>query len=234
MARRENTAVLTAPVPTFDGDITHHEAARAVEDLVRERYEEVGRLLVRFGNPPKFAIPFRTDKPFEKLSVKLKARDGTEHKIEFLCKGQLVVVDGIHPDTHRPYSWHGGTLVETPWEELPSITKAEAHQLVDDAVDLLVRDFGFTRVRGLNPKGKTRATAWTKASTNQATITGPHLKRYPQRSPSFLTTSDGTTGTASAWRCGARQTGWRKATPPSIRGRRSSNGTTPPSPVSGG
>ena len=72
-----NSGVITAPVPAFDGDITHPEAARAVEDLVRERYEEVGRLLVRFGNPPKFAIPFRTDEPFEKLSVYLKARDGS-------------------------------------------------------------------------------------------------------------------------------------------------------------
>jgi DNA-binding transcriptional ArsR family regulator len=151
-----NTGALTAPMPTFDGDITHPEAARAVEDLVRERYEEVGCLLVRFGNPPKFAIPFRTDKPFKKLSVKLKALDGTEHKIEFLCDGQQIVVDGIHPDTGKPYGWYGGTLIETPREELPSITQAEAQQLVEDAVVLLVRDFGFTRVRGLKYKGKTK------------------------------------------------------------------------------
>jgi DNA-binding transcriptional ArsR family regulator len=143
-----NSGVITAPVPTFDGDITHPEAARAVEDLVRERYEEIGRLLVRFGNPPKFAIPFRTDEPFEKMLVCLKAQDGSLHKIEFLGKGQQVVVDGIHPDTGKPYGWHGGTLIETPREELPSITQAEAQQLVDDAVDLLVRDFGFTRVNG--------------------------------------------------------------------------------------
>jgi hypothetical protein len=109
-----NTGVINAPTPAFDGDITHPEAARAVEDLVRERYAEVGHVLVRFGNPPKFAIPFRTDEPFEKLVVCLKAQDGTEHKIEFLCDGQQFVVDGIHPDTGKPYSWHGGTLVETP------------------------------------------------------------------------------------------------------------------------
>ena len=67
-------------------------------------------------------------------------------KIEFLCKGQQVV-DGIHPDTHRPYSWHGGTL-RSVGSGSPSITKAEAHQLVDDTVDLLVRDFGFTPSAG--------------------------------------------------------------------------------------
>ena len=153
-----NSGVITAPVPAFDGDITHPEAARAVEDLVRERYEEVGRLLVRFGNPPKFAIPFRTDEPFEKLSVKLKAPDGTEHKIEFLCDGQQVVVDGIHPDTGKPYSWHGGTLVETPREELPSITKAEAQQLVDDAVDLTGQGFSSSHA--------STATGWSPAFHN--------------------------------------------------------------------
>jgi hypothetical protein len=98
-----NSGVITAPVPAFDADITHPEAAQAVEDLVRERYEEAGRLLVRFGKAPKRAIPFRTDEPFEKLTVYLKAPDGSSQKLEFLCKGQLVVVDGIHPDTDKPW-----------------------------------------------------------------------------------------------------------------------------------
>ena len=151
-----NTGVITAPMPTFDGDITHPEAARAVEDLVRERYEEVGHVLVRFGNPPKFAIPFRTGKPFGKLSVYLKAPDGSRHKIEFLCKGQQVVVDGIHPDTGKPYGWHGGTLIETPREELPHITAEEAQQLINDAANLVVSQFGFVRVGWEKPKGKTK------------------------------------------------------------------------------
>ena len=37
-----NTGVLNRAVPTFDVDILNEDAARAVEDMVRERYEEPG------------------------------------------------------------------------------------------------------------------------------------------------------------------------------------------------
>ena len=37
-----NTGVLTRTVPTFDVDILNEDAARAVEDMVREHYEETG------------------------------------------------------------------------------------------------------------------------------------------------------------------------------------------------
>ena len=41
--------------------------SRAIEELVRERYEERGYVPVRIGKPPKRAIPFRTDEPFTKI-----------------------------------------------------------------------------------------------------------------------------------------------------------------------
>ena len=42
------------------------------------------------------------------MAADFKSPNGEEHKIEVLCNGQQVVVDGVHPDTHRPYTWHGG------------------------------------------------------------------------------------------------------------------------------
>ena len=47
----------------------HPEAAEAVEALVRERFEERGIILVRFGRAPKRAILLRTnpDEAFGKL-----------------------------------------------------------------------------------------------------------------------------------------------------------------------
>jgi hypothetical protein len=63
-----NTGVLTRLVPTIDIDILNPEAAQAVETLVRERHEEHGNILVRFGLRPKRAIPFRTDEPFKKIT----------------------------------------------------------------------------------------------------------------------------------------------------------------------
>jgi putative DNA primase/helicase len=143
-----NTGILTRFTPTLDIEITHVDAAKAVADLAAERFDSRGYVLTRTGKPPKCAIPFRTDAPFQKLEIVLFGPDGARHKIEFLCDGQQVVVGGEHPDTRRPYCWHGGTLGEVKHDDLPAITAEEARQLVDDAVDLLIRDFGFTRANG--------------------------------------------------------------------------------------
>src|SRR5262249_30849496 len=73
-----NTGVLTRNVPTLDLDILNEEAVRACEDLVHDRYEDAGPILVRIGLPPKRAIPFRTDEPFDKIIVNLIALNGSE------------------------------------------------------------------------------------------------------------------------------------------------------------
>jgi hypothetical protein len=92
-----NTGCLTRLMPTLDVDICNEEAARAVEDYVRERFEEHGRILPRIGKPPKRAIPFWTDEPFTKIIANVVAPNGEQEKIEFLGDGQQVVIDGIHP-----------------------------------------------------------------------------------------------------------------------------------------
>jgi hypothetical protein len=142
----ENTGVLTRETPAFDLDIYNEEAAIAAEGLIRERFEERGYFLPRIGLPPKRAIPFRTDKPFDKITVNFEpTHDGKPQKIEFLCNGQQFVVDGIHPDTGKPYSWPLGSPLKIKHEDLPYISAEEAQQLVDDVVELLVRDFGYVR-----------------------------------------------------------------------------------------
>src|SRR5262245_35117347 len=62
-----NTGILTEFNPTIDIDILIEEAAEAVELLARERFDERGYILPRFGKPPKRAIVLRTDKPFAKI-----------------------------------------------------------------------------------------------------------------------------------------------------------------------
>jgi hypothetical protein len=140
-----NTGVLTRFVPTLDIDIMYPDAASAVEALVRERYEDGGYILTRTGKAPKRAILFRTDEPFDKIAVPLSGPNGDSHKIEFLCDGQQVVVDGIHPDTRLPYRWHGGQPDTIRREELPYIRGEEARTLVGEIIDLLVREFDFKR-----------------------------------------------------------------------------------------
>lgn len=75
-------------MPTFDIDVLNPEASEAVEVLVRERFEERGHILVRIGLAPKRAIPFRTDKPFDKIEVNFIAPDGSAgQKFELLSDG---------------------------------------------------------------------------------------------------------------------------------------------------
>ena len=105
-----NTGVLTRLMPTLDLDLLNEDAIRAAKDLVIERYENTGHLLVRTGKPPKCCIPFRTEEPFGKFVTNLTAPNSGAEKIEFLASGAQVACFGIHPETRKPYSWFGGTL----------------------------------------------------------------------------------------------------------------------------
>jgi hypothetical protein len=138
-----NTSILCSTVPVLDIDVLDPDAAAAVEAVVRERFEGRGAICVRFGQPPKRAIFFQTAAPFGKNEIKLVAPNGdTGQKIEFLCAGQQCVVDGTHPVTGKAYSWFGASLCETHRDELPQISEAETHTLLDDISRLLVDAHG--------------------------------------------------------------------------------------------
>jgi hypothetical protein len=139
-----NTGVLTDISPAIDIDIMHPDAAAAVEALAREHFEDHGYVLVRFGKAPKRAILLRTNEPFNKIARMFTALDGTTQKIEILATGQQIVVAGIHPDTKREYSWHGGMPGEIERECLPYVREADVRAFVDAAAALLIGEFGFT------------------------------------------------------------------------------------------
>src|SRR5215471_7043476 len=147
-----NTGILTRLTPVLDADILNQDAAVAVENLVRERFEERGYILVRIGLAPKRAILFRTLTPFDKITVNFTETRGRAEKIELLCDGQQLVADGIHPDTGKPYSWFGGTPWKIAHDDLPYISEEEAQQLVNDIVEMLCRDFGYVRDQSTKTK----------------------------------------------------------------------------------
>jgi Bifunctional DNA primase/polymerase, N-terminal len=179
-----NTGVVTRNAPTLDIDIRNEEAARAAEGLVRASYEDSGRLSVRFGNAPKRAIPFRTDKPFKKIATVLIAPNAAPgdkpQKIEFLGDGQQVIVDGINPDANRPYQWFGGDLTEIKREELPLIDEDGARVLVESIADLLVADHGYRRKgEQIRNKKKPNGNAGTNGHEDINRIEAARL--YPRR-----------------------------------------------------
>jgi hypothetical protein len=148
-----NTGVLAKNAPGLDIDITIPDAADAVEALAREHFEEHGDIHVRFGKPPKRLIPLRTDEPFAKLFRLFIAPDGTEQKIETLGDGQQYVVAGIHPDTQKPYGWHGGELETITRDSLPYVRREDAERFLDAATTLLVAEFGFVLKNATNGGG---------------------------------------------------------------------------------
>jgi Bifunctional DNA primase/polymerase, N-terminal len=147
-----NTGALCRHMPTLDVDVLNPEAAEAVRDLIKERFEERGHVPVRTGKAPKFAIPFRTENPFDKIIVKLRAPDGTSAQIEFLADGQQVVLYGRHPETGREYVWNGGQLGEITRDELADISQAEAQTLAADVVKLLIDQHGYTSIAPVGGK----------------------------------------------------------------------------------
>ena len=101
----ENTGALTRLMPTIDIDIKNPEAAAAIEDLARERFEERGYFLVRIGEAPKRAIVLRTDQPFaEDHRQPHRAGRGATEKIEVLATASKSSCSGIHPGTGKPYA----------------------------------------------------------------------------------------------------------------------------------
>jgi hypothetical protein len=139
-----NTGILCASEPCLDIDIEDPDAAAAVEDLVRERFEEHGAICVRFGRSPRRAIFFKSAAPFKHAERKFIVPNGdTTQKVEMLASGRQVVVHGLHAGTGNPYAWFGPSLCETPRDDLPEIDDAGTHALLDDIAALLVEKHGY-------------------------------------------------------------------------------------------
>ena len=138
-----NTGILTKPTPCLDLDVLNPELVEALEEHIHDQWIDRGPILRRVGKAPKLCIPFRSESPFKKIRRDLIAPDGSEQKIEFLADGQQFVAFGIHPETHKPYSWHGHySPLTVSRDELPYIHQEEAEALVDELVKIC-EQFGY-------------------------------------------------------------------------------------------
>ena len=154
-----NTSGRLTNHPCLDIDILDEEAASAVEQHVRARFDGRGIMLLRTGRAPKRLIPFRTDTPFDKRLLCYVAPNGMPHRVEFLVRGQQAVFYGMH-ETGKPYHWHADRdPIKVPPSEWVRITEAEADQLLAEIDELLVEQFGYTRTAAPNPDGSPRSSA---------------------------------------------------------------------------
>jgi hypothetical protein len=138
-----NTGILCRYTPAIDIDITNPDAAEALEDLVRETFEERGYVLPRIGQAPKRLFFLRRDKPFPKLKLTLTGGEGAA-EIEILSDGEQAIVHGIHSKTGQPYTWPRGVLWDIDAEQLPYVTREQVLAFLQAAAELLVRDFNYS------------------------------------------------------------------------------------------
>src|SRR5262249_33248654 len=121
----KNTGILTATTPTVDIDVLDVEMAQKIHatlvaPLILQGYPK----LVRVGLPPKHAIPFRSEQPFQKIATpRYISEDGKAQRVEVLGEGQQFVAFGIHPDTGQRYRWSGGAPWKIPRSSLPVLTE---------------------------------------------------------------------------------------------------------------
>lgn len=146
-----STGILTRDTPFVDIDVTVVEVAEEIEALFDSAIENSA---VRIGFAPKRAIPFRTDAPFKKVATQFVAPNGQVHKVEILGDGQQIVVNGIHPDTGRPYRWHGGEPgPELRRKDLPLITAEMAAAFIAAAAGIM-KSHGWKEVESKKSNGK--------------------------------------------------------------------------------
>jgi hypothetical protein len=153
-----NTSGRGTHTPFLDIDILDGEAAGAVEQLVRTRFDGRGTMLLRTGRAPKRLIPFCTDTPFSKRTLCYLAPNGMPHRIEFLGAGQQALLYGMH-ETGKPYYWHADRdPLKVPPCEWVRITESEVDALLAEIDALLVEQFDYERTVILNPDGTPKAT----------------------------------------------------------------------------
>jgi hypothetical protein len=159
-----NSGILTARNPTVDIDIYAKPLADELHAFALKALCNGGaKPLVRIGMAPKRALIFRTEDPFPKVSTaEYVDPEGRRNKVEVLADGQQTVVDGIHPDTGRPYTFVGSEISECPSNALPVLTQQMAQRFITVCENRL-RQTGWLTIAELNQHERQgRATAGLK------------------------------------------------------------------------
>jgi putative DNA primase/helicase len=139
-----NTGLLTRDTPAPDIDVLDPDVAVELHREFLSMIGNGGRVIWRVGQAPKHAFLCRTDAPFKKIATPtFISPDGRKHKVEVLCDGQQIIVDGTHP-IGKPYEWYEGTrdavlLDELPrCDELPYLDAAKAEAFIRKVTKLMI------------------------------------------------------------------------------------------------
>jgi hypothetical protein len=131
----KSVGVLTAQTPAVDIDCHDEEVSQKMIEFCEEKF---GVAPKRIGLAPKNLLVYRTEIPFKKIqSPSFKDPDGKKHQVEILGQNQQFIAFGIHPNTQKPYTWIGDSILDIPKDQLPLITKEQAQEIVDYFVSVV-------------------------------------------------------------------------------------------------
>ena len=167
-ATQYNVGLLCSNVVGIDIDVQHPKNAKAVERVVRKVLGLPKDAPRRVGAAPKALFICRTDAPMKGFDI-AHTQDGKRSVLfQLLGDGKQFVIDGTHPDTHKPYTLNAPLPA---WTKLPLLTpeKAEALRV---AVMATLADIGYevsaTGATGKKGTGKFSGSPWTPTGMEQA------------------------------------------------------------------
>ena len=187
----------TRNFPFIDVDVEDAKLADDIAIALRQLFRVP--LLQRFGRPPRFAIPFRTDEPFGKSKFTFLARDGTSQGgIQTSCHGAQCVVHGPHPSSGGDYFWMHWHFQSWCRATRRPVADLAARPLGQDLSNVTFTTYscGSPRVAGWTLERSVRSRSRQASSVAQSTLRAPSLEARPDVRPlrRFRTTRSSTAG----------------------------------------
>lgn len=139
--------------------------------LQAKLFDYVGKSeFCRVGQAPKRLFMYRVEEIFGKFKTgelfpNADCRPEEKCQVEILANGQQFVVDGIHPDTRRPYTWNGPTPFEVAVADMPLARRSDIQAFVAEA-ERVLRAHGYKTKAEWHPKPEAPRAAEFRHDTN--------------------------------------------------------------------
>lgn len=131
-----NVGLRTSALAPIDVDIYDAEVSARVVAAARARFGDAPE---RVGMPPKALLLYAAIEPGTKITSPIwVSPDGREHRVEVLGIGQQFVAAGIHPDTHKPYTWKGDNIADLELWMLPAVRREEVADWINTELPALM------------------------------------------------------------------------------------------------
>ena len=126
----------------IDIDVRSEQAANVIRELADDM---LGSAPERIGSAPKTLLVYRCTEPVRKAKTAIFEING-DACVECLAEGQQFVASGLHPDTHKNYSWPGDSLLDYRPEELTALTPGDITSFIETC-NAALADFGEIKAR---------------------------------------------------------------------------------------